>query len=69
LAGGVSGSADARFGWLRDDFRRTKTQFTVDWTPPAAQARTSTGFTCEATDCSFKIPRKESFVITVGKAG
>lgn len=49
--------------------RGTTTQFTVESTPPGAQARTSTGFTCEATPCTFKMPRKEGFVITVSKAG
>jgi hypothetical protein len=49
--------------------RGTTTQFTVDSSPPGAQVRTSTGFTCEATPCTFKMPRKEAFVVTVSKAG
>ena len=49
--------------------RGTTTQFTVDSSPPAAQVKTSTGFSCEATPCTFKMPRKEKFVVTVSKAG
>jgi hypothetical protein len=49
--------------------RGTTTKFTIDSSPPAAQVRTSTGFTCEATPCTFKMPRKENFVLTVSKAG
>ena len=49
--------------------RGTTTQFTVDSSPPSAQVKTSTGFTCEATPCTFKMPRKEKFVVTVSKAG
>lgn len=49
--------------------RGTTTQFTVESIPPAAQVKTSTGFSCEATPCTFKMPRKEKFVVTVSKAG
>jgi hypothetical protein len=49
--------------------RGTTTQFTVESSPPAAQVKTSTGFNCEATPCTFKMPRKEKFVVTVSKAG
>ncbi len=49
--------------------RGTQEQFTVSSTPPGAQARTSTGFTCDSTPCTFKMPRKDSFVVTVSKDG
>ena len=49
--------------------RGTEEQFTVTSTPPGAEARTSTGFTCASTPCTFKMPRKDSFVVTVSKDG
>lgn len=49
--------------------RGTTTAFTVESTPPAAAVKTSTGFTCPATPCTFKMPRKEGFSVTVSKAG
>lgn len=44
--------------------RGTTTKFTVTSTPPGAAVKTSTGFTCAATPCSMKMPRKESFDVT-----
>ena len=49
--------------------RGTTVQFDVDSTPPGAAVKTSNGFTCPATPCTFKLPRKESFDITISKAG
>jgi hypothetical protein len=49
--------------------RGTTTNFTVNSTPPGAAVKTSTGFTCEATPCSMKMPRKTAFDVTVSKAG
>ncbi len=49
--------------------RGTTTEFTVTSTPPGAAVKTSTGFTCPSTPCSFKMPRKEAFVVTVTKDG
>ncbi len=49
--------------------RGTSEQFTVSSTPPGAQAHTSNGFNCESTPCTIRIPRKDSFTITVTKAG
>lgn len=49
--------------------RGTTTQFTVESSPPGATVKTSTGFTCPSTPCSFKMPRKEAFEITVAKEG
>ena len=49
--------------------RGTTQAFTVESTPPAAAVKTSTGFTCPATPCTFKLPRKEAFEVTVSKPG
>ncbi len=49
--------------------RGTTTQFTIDSSPPAAQATTSTGFYCAATPCTFRVPLKDSFIVTVSKVG
>ncbi len=49
--------------------RGTTTKFTVESTPPGAAVRTSTGFSCAATPCSMKMPRKDVFDVTVSKAG
>jgi hypothetical protein len=49
--------------------RGTTTEFAVDSTPPGAAVKTSTGFSCPATPCSMKLPRKEAFNATVTKAG
>ena len=49
---------------------RGKTQeFTVESTPPGAQATTSNGFECVSTPCTFRMPRKDAFNITVSKEG
>jgi len=49
--------------------RGTTTQFAVESTPPGAAVKTSTGFSCDSTPCSMKMPRKEAFDATVSKAG
>jgi hypothetical protein len=49
--------------------RGTTQQFTVQSTPPAAQAKTSNGFSCESTPCTFRMQRKEGFTVSVSKAG
>ena len=49
--------------------RGTTTTFTVESTPPAAEVKTSTGFICPSTPCTFKMPRKDGFAVTVSKAG
>ena len=49
--------------------RGTTTQFTVNSTPPGAAVKTSTGFSCAATPCSMKMPRKTAFDVTLTKAG
>ena len=49
--------------------RGTTTEFVVESTPPGAAVRTSSGFTCPATPCTFKMPRKDAFDVTVSLAG
>jgi hypothetical protein len=49
--------------------RGTTQQVTVESSPPGAAVRTTTGFTCEATPCTFKMPRKEGFNVTISKDG
>lgn len=49
--------------------RGSSQQFTVQSTPPGAQVSTSNGFECQATPCTFRMPRKDAFRITVSKDG
>ena len=49
--------------------RGTTTAFTVRSYPTGAEVKTSTGFICPATPCTFKMPRKEAFIVTVSKSG
>ena len=49
--------------------RGTTQQFVVETTPSGAAVKTSAGFTCPATPCTFSLPRKESFKVTVSKVG
>lgn len=49
--------------------RGTTQEVIVESTPPGAAVRTTTGFTCEATPCTFKMPRKEGFSVTISKDG
>lgn len=49
--------------------RGSSQQFTVESTPPGAQVSTSNGFECQATPCTFRMPRKDGFRITVAKEG
>ncbi|HWA63082.1 MAG TPA: PEGA domain-containing protein, partial [Caulobacteraceae bacterium] len=49
--------------------RGTSTKFVVTSSPPGAAVRTNNGFSCEATPCTFRISRKDSFDVTVTKAG
>jgi PEGA domain len=49
--------------------RGTTQQFVVETTPPGASVKTSHGFTCPATPCTFSLQRKEPFSVTVSKDG
>ncbi|PZO03858.1 MAG: translation initiation factor 2 [Alphaproteobacteria bacterium] len=49
--------------------RGTSQTFTVESTPPGAQVSTSNGFQCEATPCTFRMPRKDAFRATISMDG
>lgn len=49
--------------------RGTSQTFTVESTPPGARVSTSNGFTCDATPCTFRVPRKDPFRATVSMDG
>ncbi|MBU6373551.1 MAG: PEGA domain-containing protein [Alphaproteobacteria bacterium] len=49
--------------------RGTNTAFTVETTPGGAAVQTSNGFSCTSTPCTFKMPRKSTFAVTVTKPG
>ncbi len=49
--------------------RGTSEAFTVQTEPSGAAVRTSAGFACDATPCTFKIPRKDAFDVTITKPG
>lgn len=49
--------------------RGTDTKFSVLTTPTGAAVTTSTGFSCSPTPCGMKMPRKDSFDVTITRAG
>jgi hypothetical protein len=49
--------------------RGTTTSFSVTSHPDSAQVSTSSGFSCAATPCTFRMPRKDGFTLTVSKTG
>lgn len=49
--------------------RGTTEAWTVNTVPPNAKVRTSNGFYCEATPCTFKMEHKATFDVTVTKPG
>jgi hypothetical protein len=49
--------------------RGTSDEFTIETTPPGAQAALSTGQSCEATPCTLKLPRKHAFSVTLSMPG
>lgn len=49
--------------------RGTTDTWTVNNTPSGAAVKTSSGFACDATPCTFRMQRKEEFDVTVTKAG
>jgi hypothetical protein len=59
----------AALGGCATVVRGTSEKFTVESSPPGAQVRTTTGFSCDSTPCTFKMPRKEKFDVTVSKQG
>jgi uncharacterized protein YcfJ len=49
--------------------RGTNDTWTVTSTPGGAAVKTSSGYACESTPCTFRMPRKEQFDVVVTKAG
>lgn len=49
--------------------RGASQEFTVESTPPGARVSTSNGFQCDATPCTFRMPRKDAFRVTVSRDG
>lgn len=49
--------------------RGRDTTWEVSSTPPGASVETTNGFRCNATPCSFRMPRKSAFVATLRKPG
>jgi hypothetical protein len=43
--------------------------WTVNTTPVGAAVKTSNQFACDATPCTFKMPRRSEFDVTITKAG
>jgi hypothetical protein len=49
--------------------RGTHTDFAVESEPSGAAVTTTSGFSCAATPCTLRLPRKEAFDVTVSKPG
>lgn len=49
--------------------RGTTQQFTVESIPSGARVSTSNGFTCAATPCVLRLPRKDAFTATIEMDG
>ena len=49
--------------------RGTTENWSINTSPGGASVKTSTGFACDATPCTFRMPRKSDFDVTVAKAG
>jgi hypothetical protein len=49
--------------------RGTTQEFVIESSPPGARAATSNGFSCEATPCTFRMPRKDAFTVTISREG
>jgi len=49
--------------------RGASQEFTVESTPPGARVSTSNGFQCDATPCTFRMPRKDEFRATISMPG
>ena len=64
----VLGLASLQLGACATVVRGTKQKFTIQSSPPAAEAKTSLGVTC-TTPCTFKTDRKTRFTVTVSKDG
>ncbi len=49
--------------------RGSSDTWTVNTTPTGAAVKTTNQFACDSTPCTFKMPRKSEFDVTISKAG
>jgi hypothetical protein len=49
--------------------RGTTQAWSVETVPGGATVRTTDGYACDATPCTFKMPRKSEFGVTITKPG
>lgn len=49
--------------------RGTTDSWSINTTPGGAAVKTSTGFACDQSPCTFRMPRKSEFEVTVTKPG
>ena len=49
--------------------RGTSEAWTVETDPSGATVKTTAGYACDATPCTFKMPRKSEFDVTITKPG
>jgi hypothetical protein len=49
--------------------RGTTQAFVVETTPAGAAVKTSTGYSCPSSPCTFTVQRKEPFTVTITKEG
>ncbi len=49
--------------------RGTNDTWTVNTTPAGAAVKTSNSYACDSTPCTFKMPRKSEFDVTITKPG
>ena len=49
--------------------RGTTQQFVVETSPPGAAIKTSNGYTCPSTPCTFSMQRKDAFTVVATKEG
>ncbi|WKL57903.1 translation initiation factor 2 [Asticcacaulis sp. ZE23SCel15] len=65
----AAGAALAALSGCATITRGTNDVFVVETDPIGAAVKTTHGFACDATPCSFKMPRKSEFDVTITKAG
>jgi len=61
--------ATAMLGGCATVTRGTSDAFVVNTDPSGAAVRTSNQFACDETPCTFKMPRKSEFEVTITKRG
>jgi hypothetical protein len=49
--------------------RGTQQAWSVETVPPGASVKTTIGYACDATPCTFKMARKSTFEVTITKEG